>query len=135
MSPPRSTEQLYKQLTDLFLARRNVTQEGEGFGSSALKVNGRIFAMLTPASRFIVKLPRRRVQELVESGEGLPFDAGKGRPMNEWVIIQPASSVEWTSIAEEALAFVGGHTAPRDASMRTSGRSALCCRAAVCCCA
>ena len=96
----------YAQLVDLFLDRPNVTQEGKGFGSSALKVGGRIFAMLTPRSEFVVKLPRQRVDQLIQSGDGLAFDAGKGRPMKEWLVIPASSSVDWSSLTEKALAFV-----------------------------
>jgi hypothetical protein len=89
-----------------FRARENVSQEGKGFGSSALKVNGRIFAMLSSRSEFVVKLPRARVEALIRSGDGLAYDAGKGRAMKEWVVIRPDSAIEWVSIGEEALAFV-----------------------------
>jgi hypothetical protein len=54
-----------------------------------------------------VKLPRQRVEELITSRDGLAFDAGKGRPMKEWLAVRPTSSLDWTSLAEEALAFVG----------------------------
>jgi hypothetical protein len=108
LSTPGSAERRYARLTQAFLGRANVTQEGKGFGSSALKVDGRIFAMLSSRSEFVVKLPRKRVDELINSGEGVAFDGGKGRPMKEWLVIPPTSSLDWASVAEEALAFVGG---------------------------
>ena len=55
--------------------------EGRGFGSGTLQVNGRIFAMVS-RGRFVVKLPRARVDTLVASGTGLPFDAWR-RPAHE----------------------------------------------------
>ncbi len=45
-----------------------------GFGSDALQVNGKIFAMLRGDS-LVLKLPSQRVGELVGSGVGTPFDA------------------------------------------------------------
>jgi hypothetical protein len=45
-----------------------------------VKVNGPIFAMIS-GGRLVVKLPRDRVQSLIEAGVGTPFDAGKGRPV------------------------------------------------------
>ena len=102
----------YAQLVGQFLGRSNVTQEGQGFGSSALKVDGRIFAMLTPRSEFVVKLPRQRVTQLIESGDGVAFDAGKGRPMKEWLVVQATSALDWSALTEEALAFVGGQIRP-----------------------
>jgi hypothetical protein len=41
------------------------------FGSSALRVRGRIFAMLS-GGRLVIKLPARRVAELIGSGDGKP---------------------------------------------------------------
>jgi TfoX/Sxy family transcriptional regulator of competence genes len=76
-----------------------------GFGSGALHVDGRIFAMVT-GDRFVVKLPRQRVAALVESGDGSPFDAGKGRPMKEWVVLGDRISRHWLTLAREAKAFV-----------------------------
>jgi TfoX/Sxy family transcriptional regulator of competence genes len=79
-----------------------------GFGSDALRVDGRIFAMLR-GGRLVLKLPRERVAALVASGDGSPFDAGKGRPMKEWILLEPGADQRWLSLAKEALAFVAGH--------------------------
>jgi len=75
------------------------------FGSNGLKVDGRIFAMLVRGA-LVVKLPRERVAELLESDRGDPFDAGKGRPMKEWVTLRTPES-EWIELAREARRFVG----------------------------
>jgi hypothetical protein len=79
---------------------------GTGFGAGTLQVEGRIFAMVS-AGRLVLKLPARRVAELLDAGEGLPFDAGKGRPMKEWVALDDGAGVPYASLAREALAFVG----------------------------
>jgi hypothetical protein len=57
------------QVDRAFRHRANVTLDGKGFGSSALKVEGRIFAMLTSRSEFVVKLPRERVDETLVGAE------------------------------------------------------------------
>lgn len=73
------------------------------FGSKGLKVDGRIFAMLVRGS-LVVKLPEERVAALIESKRGAPFDAGKARPMKEWVTIRGEKG--WLSLAREARDFV-----------------------------
>jgi hypothetical protein len=75
------------------------------FGSSALRVDGRIFGMVSHG-RLVLKLPARRVTELIASGDGDSYDAGKGRPMKEWVSLDPASQDDWLDLATEALEFV-----------------------------
>ena len=56
----------------------------------------------------VLTLPRARVATLLASGDGLPFDAGKGRPMKEWVVVPLEHSASWPRLAEQALEFVRG---------------------------
>ena len=81
------------------------SERRRGFGADALTVDGRIFAM-APRGRLVVKLPQARVDELVRAGVGVPFDANKGVPMKQWLVVDPAHEDRWTELAEEALAFV-----------------------------
>lgn len=82
---------------------------GRGFGSGTLQVRGRIFAMAS-GGRLILKLPAVRVAELISSGEGVAFDAGRGRPMREWIALSGRPATPNLELAREALAFVGGDT-------------------------
>jgi hypothetical protein len=70
-----------------------------------MKIHGRIFAMLVQG-RLVLKLPSRRVDALIASGAGSIFDANKGRPMKEWVTLEPPADGEWLALAREAMAFV-----------------------------
>jgi hypothetical protein len=79
----------------------------KGFGSSALKVNGKIFAMVSSRGSFVVKLPAQRVESLEASGAGRRFDPGHGRLMKEWIALPPESTEDWLSLAQEARRFVG----------------------------
>jgi hypothetical protein len=98
----------FEALVDTMCAKPGVTPpgHGSGFGSSALRVNGKIFAMCV-RERLVVKLPAARVSALVAAGEGEHFDANKGTPMKEWLALSPTSRLDWAALAEEALAFVG----------------------------
>ena len=77
---------------------------GSGFGRSALRFQGKIFAMLV-RGRLVVKLPAPRVDALVEAGDGVRFDANKGTPMREWLSLDPGSGQDWLALAREALDF------------------------------
>jgi hypothetical protein len=114
-STSRSPAQQFEQLVDGFARRPGVSGPGgdpRRFGSSALRINGSIFAMLT-RNELVLKLPRARVAELISEGAGRPFDAGKGTPMKEWVVLADPDLDSWHELAEEALAFVGGSAASR----------------------
>lgn len=103
-----SADNRYADLVDSMKSMRGVTHvtEGKGFGSSGqLKVDGKIFAMLV-RDHLVVKLPRDRVDGLVEAGDGMHFDAGKGRPMREWFVLSPTSGQRWLLLAQEAMDFV-----------------------------
>ena len=113
MGEEREAEELFQRLAARFLSEPAVSA-GTGFGSSpGLRVGGKIFAMMFRGD-LVVKLPRERVDELVASGAGAGFDAGKGRPMREWVTIPARDGREWGRLADEAFRFVGAaNRAPR----------------------
>ena len=78
-----------------------------GFGANALKVNNKIFAMLDSEDRFVVKLPRGRVDALVAAGFGERFDPRRnGRAMKEWLVVGEGRVARWLPLAKEAMEFV-----------------------------
>ena len=101
----RTAEQIWQPIARQQLATPGVTG-GTGFGTNeGLRVSGRIFAMLV-GGELVVKLSKARVDELVDSGVAVRFDAGKGRPMKEWASIPATASRRWRTLIEEARAFV-----------------------------
>jgi len=56
---------------------------GKGSGSGALKVNGKIFAMMSSKGKFVVKLPKHRVDELIAAGDGEGFEPRRRTLMRE----------------------------------------------------
>jgi hypothetical protein len=102
----RTSEQLWEPIAKDQLAKRGVTS-GTGFGANeGLRVSGKIFAMLV-GGELVVKLPKDRVDELVDLGAARRFDAGKGRPMKEWASVPVSASRRWKGLVEEAKTFVG----------------------------
>jgi hypothetical protein len=93
-------------LVKAFTGKRDITHKaGSGFGSGALKVKGKIFAMMSSKGQFVVKLPKQRVEELIVSSQGERFDPGHGRYMKQWVAIT-AKNTPWLRLAAEAYQFV-----------------------------
>lgn len=104
----RTPEERFVELVEEFLGQPCITppQTGKAFGSSGLKVNNRIFAMLVRGA-LVLKLPGARVDALVDSGDGERYDPRHdGRLMKEWLVLSPASTQTWLSLAQEAMAFV-----------------------------
>ena len=62
--------------------------------------------MLSSRDEFVVKLPARRVEELLTARVGVRFDAGRGRQMREWLAVDAESPADWLALAREALQFV-----------------------------
>jgi hypothetical protein len=107
MSEAESQAALFESLCDEYAGKAGVTvpDGGSGFGSNAIKINKSIFAMLLN-DQLVVKLPASRVAELIAAGEGVPFDAGKGKPMKEWVGLTVDDDT-CRKLVAEAMAFVG----------------------------
>lgn len=107
--------QRFARIVDEFRAEKSVTlpsEEGgrkKGFGSSGLRVKGKVFSMLSLDNSFVLKLPRDRVDVLVSSGDGDRFDPRRnGRVMQEWIVMRPGSGAKWLQLAREARNFVDG---------------------------
>lgn len=86
--------------------RADLASGSRKFGAGGLKVNGKLFAMISKG-RLVVKLPRQRVEDLVAAHKGVPFDPGHGRKMKEWLALD-GTALPWVELAREAHAFVGG---------------------------
>ncbi|HEY1548969.1 MAG TPA: hypothetical protein VGG28_14190 [Kofleriaceae bacterium] len=103
-----AAERGYAKLVSAFATDNAVTPPDpgtRGFGRTALRVDGRIFAFLKPHG-LVLKLPAERVAALIASKRGVPFTANKPgkRPMTEWVVVKPAR--DWLALAKQARAFV-----------------------------
>ena len=113
-SPSLSPDEKFAALADVVSNNSAaVLSEKKGFGSGTLTIDAKIFALLSK-ERLVVKLPRRRVDELIAAGCGARFDPGHGRLMKEWIAIDRECATPWLEFAQEAMAFVGGAAPRRD---------------------
>jgi hypothetical protein len=105
------SQERFEDLVDQLAGTEGVTppRGGSGFGRSALRFQGKIFAMHVRGA-LVVKLPAERVEALVRAGEGVHFDANKGTPMREWLSLDPGSALPWLPLATEALEFARSTT-------------------------
>jgi hypothetical protein len=106
-----TAEKRWAALVETMLGAPETTYGSSGsgpqraFGSTSLKTNGKIFAMLVH-ERLVVKLPAARVEVLVEDGTGRRFDPGHGRIQREWLDLDMDEYATWIALATESEAFV-----------------------------
>ena len=72
-----------------------------GRGAQGLKVGNKMFAMFLKGD-LLLKLPPDRVETLISSGRGLPYDPGTGKVMKNYVLIPAARKRSWIKLCEEA---------------------------------
>ena len=63
--------------------------------------------MMSSRGKFVVKLPKERVTELVKTGKGSYFDPGRDRLMKEWLEVT-APKAQWVALVKAAQDFVSG---------------------------
>jgi hypothetical protein len=78
--------------------------EPQRMNANAFCVHNRVFAMRV-GTDLVLKLPPRRVAELIAAGTAKPNMVG-GRPMKEWANLPPATENQWSTLAQESLAYV-----------------------------
>ena len=79
---------------------------GRMFGTEGLRVREKVYAFVVHNGSLVVKLPERRIGELVAAGGAGPMIM-RGRPMREWAEVPlDAGSDRWQRLIDEARAFV-----------------------------
>ncbi len=104
---------LYDQLTDDLLYDPAIGR-ATMMGCPCLRLGGRFLASYDDkAPSLVVKLPRERVAELIERGDGEPF-APAGKVFREWVSVPTIDPELWRVLLAEAVDFarkgLAGHT-------------------------
>ena len=94
-----------ERLAAPFLERPGVSW-GRMFSTEGLGIRGKIFAVVPHPGALMVKVPEARADELVASG-AVERMVMRGREMREWIVMpDSASDAEWTSLLEEAYAYL-----------------------------
>jgi hypothetical protein len=102
---------LYQELTDDLLYDPAIGR-ATMMGYPCVRLAGKFLASWDErAEQLVVKLPRGRVTELVESGQGLPF-APTGRVFREWVALPEPDRSLWTALLAEAVDFARSSVRP-----------------------
>ncbi|HKV61595.1 MAG TPA: hypothetical protein VJO16_06765 [Candidatus Acidoferrum sp.] len=87
-----------------FAGNKEVIRRRMFSSENVLTVRGKIFAMFS-RGKFVAKLPKERVDEILSAGKGERFNPGHGRLMKEWVELESHSG-SWVQLAHEAYDFV-----------------------------
>lgn len=102
-----SSESLFWELAAELQAEDERIVEGTIMSGRCLRVGKEFLALADfKGSGMVVKLPKARVTDLIDSGVGLPF-APAGRVFKEWVSIPEPDRVLWRALLDEGVAFVG----------------------------
>lgn len=84
--------------------------EGTMMGHQCLRTartNGFVATIERATGSVVVKLPKARVAELIETGVGRSF-APAGKVFREWVSVPDIDETSWSTLLEESIAFVDG---------------------------
>ena len=94
-------------LADDLIAEGQV-EEGTMMGHHCLRSTrggGFVATVERSSGDLVAKLPRARVEELIESGIGAPF-APAGKVFREWVAVSADHIDQWEALITESIDFV-----------------------------
>lgn len=101
---PEGARDLYDELTDDLLYDPAIGR-ATMMGLPCVRLAGTFLASYdTRTARLVVKLPRERVTELVDGGQGEPF-APAGKVFREWVSVPTPDRQLWQTMLAEAVDF------------------------------
>ena len=85
-----------------------------------LRVHGNFFATCDHRTGdLIVKLPRRRVTQLIDEGRAQPF-APAGRTFKEWATVPERDEAIWEALLTEARAYAAGRSSTTEPTTNTT---------------
>jgi hypothetical protein len=72
-----------------------------GRGAQGIKLGGKLFVMFLKGD-LLVKLPEQRVKEVIDIGDGMPYDPCTGKVMKKRVLIPASNKDTWIKYIMEA---------------------------------
>lgn len=100
---------LFWEVAEPYLAA-GVLVEGTMMGHQCLRLaatDGFVATIERSNGNLVVKLPKARVADLIDAGDGMPFAPAK-KVFGEWVEVSVADERRWCELMEESMEFVGG---------------------------
>jgi hypothetical protein len=95
---------LFWELAEALMERPEIGR-GTMMGYPCLRNDGAFFACVEPRTgHLLVKLPASRVNELVASGQAIPFSPN-GRTFREWAAVPVPDRTKWAPLLDEARSF------------------------------
>ncbi len=105
---PVSAEEMFWELADELAAEDPRIAEGTIMNGRCLRLGKEFLALVDhKGSGLVVKLPRERVAELIETGRGQSF-APATRIFKEWLSVPKPDRRRWRALLREGVEFVGG---------------------------
>ena len=102
-----SAEHLFWQLAAELQQQDPRVREGTIMNGRCLRVGQEFLALVDyKGSGLVVKLPKKRVTELIEAGIGKPFGPA-GKIFGEWVSVPTPDRRRWRDLLREGIEFVG----------------------------
>ncbi len=106
-------DEMFEAVSRRIVADHPGVVEGHIFHASGLKTGAGKFFAFVRKEELVLKLPAERVDELIAGGVEARFDAGRGRPMKEWVTLRPRDEAACAAYVEEARRFVSAQRVER----------------------
>lgn len=103
--PQTNATELFWQLAAELQSTDARVVEGTIINGRCLRVGKEFLALVDyKNSGLVVKLPKNRVAELIQSGEGQPF-APANKVFGEWVSVPKPHRRRWRALLAEGVAF------------------------------
>ncbi len=113
---PLSATELFWEIADDLQAEDPRVVEGTIMGGRCLRVGPEFLALAGfNVTGLVVKLPAKRVEELIADGKGEAFSPAN-KVFTEWVSVPIPDRKEWKSLLLEGIAFVSAPPTPKASS-------------------